>query len=118
MKLSVRNLNKRFGGNHVIKDLSFEVKGPELISLIGANGAGKTRRTNIIDGAITPNSGTVYLNVKESTSNSFEAARAGLGQTFQVTRSFRRMTVQENLFVPALAKNLKINKEQVFPKAM
>ena len=65
MELSVRNLNKRFSGNHVLKGLSFEVKGPELIGLIGPNGAGKTTLTNILDGAITPNRGTVYLNGKK-----------------------------------------------------
>ena len=119
MELSIRNLNKRFGGNHVLKGLSFEVKGPELIGLIGPNGAGKTTLTNILDGAITPNSGTVYLNGKRIDQlPPFEVARAGLGRTFQVTRSFRRMTVLENLFVPALAKDLTVRKDQVFPKAM
>ena len=119
MELSVRNLNKRFGGNHVLKGLSFEVKGPELIGLIGPNGAGKTTLTNILDGAITPNSGTVYLNGKRIDQlPPFEVARAGLGRTFQVTRSFRRMTVLENLFVPALAKDLTVSKDQVLPKAM
>ena len=119
MELSVRNLNKRFGGNHVLKGLSFEVKGPEMIGLIGPNGAGKTTLTNILDGAITPNSGTVYLNGKRIDQlPPFEVARAGLGRTFQVTRSFRRMTVLENLFVPALANDLTISKEQVLPKAM
>ena len=119
MELSVSNLNKRFGGNHVLKGLSFEVKGPELIGLIGPNGAGKTTLTNILDGAITPNSGTVYLNGKRIDQlPPFEVARAGLGRTFQVTRSFRRMTVLENLFVPALAKDLTVSKDQVLPKAM
>ena len=119
MELSVRNLNKRFGGNHVLKGLSFEVKGPELIGLIGPNGAGKTTLTNILDGAITPNSGTVYLNGKRIDQlPPFEVARAGLGRTFQVTRSFRRMTVLENLFVPALAKDLTVSKDHVLPKAM
>ena len=119
MELSVRKLNKRFGGNHVLKSLSFEVKGPELIGLIGPNGAGKTTLTNILDGAITPNSGTVYLNGKRIDQlPPFEVARAGLGRTFQVTRSFRRMTVLENLFVPALAKDLTVSKDQVLPKAM
>ena len=119
MELSVSNLNKRFGGNNVLKGLSFEVKGPELIGLIGPNGAGKTTLTNILDGAITPNSGTVYLNGKRIDQlPPFEVARAGLGRTFQVTRSFRRMTVLENLFVPALAKDLTVSKDQVLPKAM
>ncbi|MGA0405760.1 MAG: ABC transporter ATP-binding protein, partial [bacterium] len=83
------------------------------------NGAGKTTLTNILDGAITPNSGTVYLKAKRIDQlPPFEVARAGLGRTFQVTRSFRRMTVLENLFVPALAKDLTVSKEQVLPKAM
>jgi branched-chain amino acid transport system ATP-binding protein len=102
--LKVTNLNKRFGGNHVLKDVNFRVRGPELIGLIGPNGAGKTTMTNILDGAITPTSGTVYLNGKRIDQlKPYEVARAGLGRTFQVTRSFRRMTVLENLYVPALA---------------
>ena len=59
IELSVARLNKRFGGNHVLKDVSFEIKGPEMIGLIGPNGAGKTTLTNVLDGAVKPNSGTV-----------------------------------------------------------
>jgi branched-chain amino acid transport system ATP-binding protein len=102
--LVVKNLNKRFGGLHVLKDVSFEINGPELIGLIGPNGAGKTTMTNILDGAIKPNSGTVYLNGQRIDQlHPYQVARAGLGRTFQVTRSFRRMTVLENLYVPSLA---------------
>jgi branched-chain amino acid transport system ATP-binding protein len=50
--------------------------------------------------------GTVYLNGRRiDTLPPYEVAKAGLGRTFQVTRSFRRMTVLENLYVPALAMN-------------
>jgi len=102
--LKVRNLQKFFGGNHVLKGVNFEINGPELIGLIGPNGAGKTTMTNILDGAIKPSSGTVYLNEHRIDQlEPYEVARAGLGRTFQVTRSFRRMTVLENLYVPALA---------------
>ena len=102
--LVVHDLNKRFGGLHVLKGVNFEINGPELIGLIGPNGAGKTTMTNILDGAIKPNSGTVYLNGQRIDQlPPYEVARAGLGRTFQVTRSFRRMTVLENLYVPALA---------------
>ena len=104
IELSVSRLNKRFGGNHVLKDVSFEVKGAEMIGLIGPNGAGKTTLTNVLDGAIKPNSGTVYLNGKRIDQlPPFKVAKSGLGRTFQVTRSFMRMTVLENLYVPALA---------------
>ncbi len=117
--LSVRNLQKRFGGNHVLKGVSFEVNGPELIGLIGPNGAGKTTLTNVLDGAITPNSGTVYLNGERIDQlQPFEVARAGLGRTFQVTRSFRRMSVLENLYVPALAMGRPANRHEMQEKAM
>ncbi|MBE0454627.1 ABC transporter ATP-binding protein [Roseovarius autotrophicus] len=102
--LKVTNLHKRFGGLHVLKGVNLEVNGPELIGVLGPNGAGKTTLTNILDGAIKPTSGTVYLNGERIDQlKPYEVARAGLGRTFQVTRSFRRMTVLENLYVPALA---------------
>ena len=75
-----------------------------MIGLIGPNGAGKTTLINILDGVYNPTRGTVYLNGKRiDTLPPYKVARAGLGRTFQVTRAFRRMTVMENLLVPALA---------------
>jgi len=119
IELEVKNLNKRFGGLHVLKDVSFEIKGAELVGLIGPNGAGKTTLTNILDGAIKPNSGTVYLNGERIDQLApFEVAKVGLGRTFQVTRSFRRMTVLENLFVPAMAKDVVVHKSEVMEKAL
>ena len=117
--LVVHDLNKRFGGLHVLKDVNFEINGPELIGLIGPNGAGKTTLTNILDGAIKPNSGTVYLNGKRIDQlKPYEVARTGLGRTFQVTRSFRRMTVLENLYVPSLALDNVASKAELEEKSM
>ena len=119
IKLEVKNLHKRFGGLHVLKGVTFEINGPELIGLIGPNGAGKTTLTNVLDGAIKPNSGTVYLNdTRIDQLQPYQVARVGLGRTFQVTRSFRRMTVLENLYVPALALGNEANKKVVHDKAM
>ena len=119
IELVVNNLNKRFGGLQALKDVSFEINGPELIGLIGPNGAGKTTLTNVLDGAIKPNSGTVYLNgVRIDQLQPYEVARVGLGRTFQVTRSFRRMTVLENLYVPALALGHGKNRAEVEESAM
>jgi len=104
--LQVNDIQKNFGGLHVLKGVSFQVQGPELIGLIGPNGAGKTTLTNVLDGAIKPSSGTVYLNDQRIDHlPPYQVAKAGLGRTFQVTRSFRRMSVLENLYVPALAMN-------------
>jgi branched-chain amino acid transport system ATP-binding protein len=119
IELVVHNLNKRFGGLHVLKDVNFEINGPELIGLIGPNGAGKTTLTNVLDGAIKPNSGTVYLNGKRIDQlPPYEVARAGLGRTFQVTRSFRRMSVLENLYVPALALSRGHSRAEIEEKAL
>ena len=117
--LAATGLHKRFGGLHVLKGVSFEISGPELIGLIGPNGAGKTTLTNVLDGAIKPNSGTVYLNGKRIDQlQPYDVALTGLGRTFQVTRSFRRLSVLENLYVPALAMRRPDNKVAVHAKAM
>ena len=119
INLVVKNLSRRFGGLHALKEVSFEVDGPELIGLIGPNGAGKTTLTNVLDGAIKPNSGTVYLNgVRIDQLQPYEVARVGLGRTFQVTRSFRRMTVLENLYVPALALDRRHSRAEIEEKAI
>jgi branched-chain amino acid transport system ATP-binding protein len=119
IQLAVNQLQKNFGGQEVLKGVTFEVNGPELIGLIGPNGAGKTTLTNILDGAITPNGGTVYLNGKRIDQlPPYKVARTGLGRTFQVTRSFRRMTVLENLYVPALAMGRLGSRDAVHAKAM
>ncbi len=106
IRLEINNIYKNFGGLQVLKDVSLKVEGPELIGLIGPNGAGKTTLTNILDGVIKPTSGTVYLNGRRiDPLPPYKVAQAGFGRTFQVTRAFRRMTVLENLYVPALAMN-------------
>jgi branched-chain amino acid transport system ATP-binding protein len=118
IKLKVNNIHKNFGGLQVLKGVTFEVNGPELIGMIGPNGAGKTTLTNILDGALKPSSGTVYLNGKRiDTLPPYMVARAGLGRTFQVTRAFRRMTVLENLLVPAMAMSPTARQKDFIDKA-
>jgi len=106
IRLEINRICKNFGGLQVLNNVSLEVEGPELIGLIGPNGAGKTTLTNILDGVIKPTSGTVYLNGRRiAPLPPYKVAQAGFGRTFQVTRAFRRLTVLENLYVPALAMN-------------
>lgn len=118
-ELRVNGITKNFGGLQVLRDVTFEINGPELIGLIGPNGAGKTTLTNILDGALNPSKGTVYLNGRRiDAMPSYDVAKAGLGRTFQVTRAFRRMTVLENMYVPALAMHPSIRQRDVEEKAM
>ncbi len=116
--LEVKKVSKNFGGLQALNDVSFRLQGPERIGLIGPNGAGKTTLTNVLDGALKPSSGTVYFNGRRiDTLPPYQVARAGLGRTFQVTRAFRRMTVLENLLVPAMALHATARRKQVEKQA-
>lgn len=104
INLQINQLEKRYGGLKALEGVNFSVAGAELVGLIGPNGAGKTTLTNVMSGAVKPTNGTVYLNgVRIDHLPPHRVARAGLGRTFQVTRTFRRMTVLENMCVPAMA---------------
>ena len=106
INLEINDISKRFGGNQAVNGVTFTVESPQLIGLIGPNGAGKTTLTNIMSGMLKPTSGTIYLNGKRIDGlKPYQVASAGLGRTFQVTRALRRMTVLENMMVPAQALN-------------
>jgi branched-chain amino acid transport system ATP-binding protein len=117
--LEVRDVSKSFGGIQALNGVSFSIKGNELIGLIGPNGAGKTTLTNVLDGVYKPTGGQVWFN-RERTDGlpPHEIARRGLGRTFQVTRAFRRMTVLENMLVPALALHPTARQKDFTNKAM
>lgn len=104
INLELTQVSKRFGGNQAVNSVSFTVNKSELVGLIGPNGAGKTTLTNMMSGMLKPSSGTIYLNGKRIDGLApYDVARSGLGRTFQVTRALNRMTVMENMMVPALA---------------
>jgi branched-chain amino acid transport system ATP-binding protein len=106
MKVMVRDLSMRFGGNRVLSGVSFGLEGAQVCGLIGPNGAGKTTLTNILSGVYRPTGGMVFLDGKRIDGlPPPEIARRGLGRTFQVTRPFLRMSVLDNLRVPAYAKD-------------
>ena len=118
MKLELKNVEKHFGGLQVIKGVNLTIDEPQLVGLIGPNGAGKTTLTNIMDGVYKPNKGEVWLNGERIDGlPPYQIARRGLGRTFQVTRAFRRMTVLENMLVPALALHPAANRREVEDKA-
>lgn len=104
MKLELQSVHKNFGGLQALNGVDLTIDEPQLIGLIGPNGAGKTTLTNVIDGMYAPSRGRVSLNGERIDGlPPYEIARRGIGRTFQVTRAFRRMTVMENMLVPAMA---------------
>jgi len=118
MKLEVKNVVKDFGGLHALDGVSLLIDKPEIVGLIGPNGAGKTTLINVIDGVYKPTRGQVWLNDERvDKMPPYKIARRGLGRTFQVTRAFRRMTVMENMLVPALALHPGANRHKTQQKA-
>jgi branched-chain amino acid transport system ATP-binding protein len=104
MKLEIQDISKGFGGIQALNGVSLTIGDDELIGVIGPNGAGKTTFVNTITGFYAPDRGKLVFNGKDITGlKPNEVLRRGLGRTFQVTRAFRRMTVMENMLVPALA---------------
>jgi len=104
MELEIRNLVKRFGGIQALNRVSVQVSVGELVGLIGPNGSGKTTLVNTIGGIYKPDGGEIFFNGKRiGQLKPNRVVERGIGRTFQVTRAFRRMTVMENLLVPALA---------------
>jgi branched-chain amino acid transport system ATP-binding protein len=119
VQLEVRDIHKSFGGMQALDGVTFSVHGNELIGLIGPNGAGKTTLTNVLDGVHKPSRGQVWFDGQRIDGlPSYEIARRGIGRTFQVTRAFRRMTLLENMLVPAMALHPSARKRDFHQRAM
>ncbi|MBC7499841.1 MAG: ABC transporter ATP-binding protein [Herminiimonas sp.] len=100
--LRVENVTKRFGGITANQDVSFSVEAGQIVGLIGPNGAGKTTMFNCIAGFAPPTAGAIWLdNLMISGFSPEQCARAGIGRTFQVARTFTSMSALENVMVGA-----------------
>jgi branched-chain amino acid transport system ATP-binding protein len=96
--LSVRGLARSFGGVRAVAGVSFDLARGELLAMIGPNGAGKTTCFNMLNGHLRPDSGSVRLEAREITGLPPRRIwRLGVGRTFQITATFRSMTVRENV---------------------
>jgi branched-chain amino acid transport system ATP-binding protein len=96
-------VSRSFEGLHALEDVTLELHRHEVVGLIGPNGAGKTTLVNIVSGFDFPTAGTVYIEGRDVTRWSpSRRGRAGLARTFQHSRSFRGLSVRENVEVAAL----------------
>lgn len=93
--LSVQNIEKSFGGNHVLRGTSLDVKRGEFVTLLGASGCGKTTLLRIIAGLEYPDSGSVVLDGTEITA--LPPEKRQLGMVFQNYALFEHLTVEENV---------------------
>ena len=98
--LSVKGVNKRFGGLQALSEVGIEIEQGEIYGLIGPNGAGKTTFFNVLTGLYTPDSGDFFLGgAPYKPTAVHEVARAGIARTFQNIRLFGDMTAHENVMV-------------------
>ncbi len=103
--LKVDRLVKNFGGLTAINDVTFEVRGGEIMGLIGPNGAGKTTLFNVINGFYKPSRGTVYFKgEKVSGLKPHKLCKRGIARTFQIVKPLRRLSVLDNVIASAFVR--------------
>jgi len=96
--LKVEDINVYYGSIHAIKNVSFEVRAGEIVTLIGANGAGKSTTLNTVAGLMRSRTGSVtFLEEDLGKIPAFKIVSRGLALVPEGRRVFSQMTVQENL---------------------
>jgi branched-chain amino acid transport system ATP-binding protein len=101
--LRASSVSRAFAGVLALQDVTLELHRHEVVGLIGPNGAGKSTLVNVLTGFDRPTVGAVELEGRPITSwSAHRRARAGLTRTFQHSRSFRALSVRENVELAAL----------------
>ena len=100
--LAIDSLNKRFKGDTVLDDISFEVAEGETLVLFGPSGAGKTVLLRCIAGAVDPDGGTIHIGGEDMTDAPPE--HRGVGMAFQNFALFPHMSAYDNIASPLTAR--------------
>jgi len=107
--LELEKVTKRFGGLIAVNNVDLIVKPGEITGLIGPNGAGKTTLINCITGFHKINSGLIKLNGDNITNKGVDyISNKGIRRTFQIEKSFKELTVLENIACGLVSKNRNI----------
>ncbi|MBR3640605.1 MAG: ABC transporter ATP-binding protein [Oscillibacter sp.] len=116
--LKVDNINVYYGSIHAIKGISFEVHEGEIVTLIGANGAGKSTTLNTISGLLRSKTGSVsFMGEDLGRVPPHKIVARGLAMVPEGRRIFLQMTVQENLDMGAYSRSggdIEADMERVF----
>ena len=109
--LSIKNLSVHYGGIHALRGISLDVPAGKIVTLIGANGAGKSTTLNSIMGLVRAGRGSVSWNGREILGTPTKAiVESGIVLVPEGRRVFPNLTVDENLSLGAYARS---NKEEV-----
>ena len=122
--LKIDDLRVRYGMIEAIKGVSFEVNDGEIVSLIGANGAGKTTIMHTISGLLKPSTGSIVFDDKHlDKMASHDIVKCGVCQCPERRRVFALQSVEDNLLLGAYVRkdNDQINKDleeiyEIFPR--
>jgi branched-chain amino acid transport system ATP-binding protein len=105
MLLEVNNLNVYYGAIHALQGVSFTVNEGEIVSLIGANGAGKSTILRTISGLIRPRTGNIAFKGQDITMMPAEMiVGQGISQVPEGRKIFAPLTVRENLLMGAYSR--------------
>lgn len=105
---------KFYGGQAALKNISFEVRKGELLTVIGSSGCGKTTMLKLINGLLTPNSGTVYVYGEDVSKSDQIELRRRIGYVIQGVGLFPHMNVRKNIeFIPGILKYNKTRSERI-----
>ena len=109
--LEIRNLNVHYGGIHALRGINLEVDDGKIISLIGANGAGKSTTLKSVMGLVPKSAGSVVWNGRDITRlETKEIVKAGIALCPEGRKVFPYLTVAENLTIGAY---LRKDKEEI-----
>jgi len=98
MLLEVKDLNVYYGAIHALQGVNFQVDEGQIVTLIGANGAGKSTTLNTISGLLSPRRGSITFRGKDlTTTQAQDIVRLGVIQVPEGRRIFATLTVMENL---------------------
>ncbi len=98
--LTVTDLHQAYGGSHILRGLSCELKAGEVTTLLGRNGVGKTTLLKSLMGLVKTKSGCIRFDGRDITQLApHERVKAGIGYVPQGREIFPRLTVEENLLM-------------------
>ena len=104
--IEASDVSRNFGGVRALSGVDFTVRPQEILGIIGPNGAGKTTLFNVLNGVFPPSRGRIRFHGRDLTGlRPSQVCALGIGRTFQVVRSFSRMTLLENVVVGAFVQS-------------
>ncbi|UZD42739.1 ABC transporter ATP-binding protein [Selenomonas sputigena] len=113
--LKIDNIHVYYGAIHALKGVGLEVHKGEIVTLIGANGAGKSTTLRTVSGLLAPKSGSIsFLGENIAGMPAHEIVKHGISQVPEGRRIFAEMSVQENLEMGAFTRKDKAGVEKDF----